>query len=367
VLVAAWSWHRARRAAAIAVTAAGMVNATSCGLLPKSQQAAHCAIMSDSVGLYVGNPVTQMGYQIGQVKAITPGTNDVRVDFTVTDRRPLAHDVKAIIRSTSILADRSLELVGNYASGAQLGASECIPLSRTATPKSLSDVIGSSTEFINSINPQESRNVGDVVRGLDQSARNNGAGVNHLLTTASAVLDSPDQAISDIASIITNIGQLTSLLRELRGPLKQILFDADKTTHHDLYEAIEGAVTLTRTAQPLISAASDLETYISQETQFALDGTALALRKLSAHAPRIANLLNVGPPWINALANYFNGRAARHTIRYRPPLYRIHAPDGVALCNIMNASMPGSCANVQGEPYAVDVALLQYVLNQANR
>ncbi len=31
----------------------------------------------------------------------------------------------------------------------------------------------------------------------------------------------------------------------------------------------------------------------------------------------------------------------------------------------MNASMPGSCANVKGTPYAVDVALLQYVLTQA--
>jgi phospholipid/cholesterol/gamma-HCH transport system substrate-binding protein len=113
--------------------------------------------------------------------------------------------------------------------------------------------------------------------------------------------------------------------------------------------------------------ASDLEVYLGEETQFALDGTAVALRKLSAHAPRIANLLNVGPPWINALANYFNGRAARHVIRYRPPLYRVHAPDGVGLCNVMNASMPGSCANVQGEPYAVDIALLQYVLSQVRR
>ena len=40
--------------------------------------------MPDSVGLYVGNPVTQMGYQIGKVKAITPTARDVRVDFTVT-------------------------------------------------------------------------------------------------------------------------------------------------------------------------------------------------------------------------------------------------------------------------------------------
>jgi hypothetical protein len=31
----------------------------------------------------------------------------------------------------------------------------------------------------------------------------------------------------------------------------------------------------------------------------------------------------------------------------------------------MNAKTPGTCANVQGTPYAVDVSLLQYVLTQA--
>jgi phospholipid/cholesterol/gamma-HCH transport system substrate-binding protein len=364
--MAARGRHRVRRAIAIALAAGGVLSAASCASLSDSQQATYCAIMSDSVGLYVGNPVTQMGYQIGRVKTITPGIKDVRVDFTVTAGRPLGRDVKAIIRSTSILADRSLELVGNYASGPQLSADDCIPLNRTATPKSLSDVIGSGTEFINSINPERSKNVADVLRGLDQSAHGNGAGVNRLLTTTSAVLDSPDQVISDIGSIIGNLDELTSLARELRGPLKEIALDADKTTL-DVTDLAAGTNKLTGSTIVLIPLASDLEVYLGEETQFALDATALALRKLSAHAPRIANLLNVGPPWINTLANYFNGRAARHVIRYRPPLYRVHAPDGVGLCNMMNASMPGSCANVQGDPYAVDVALLQYVLSQVHR
>ena len=364
--MAAWRWHRVRRAVAIALTAGGVLSATSCASLSDRPQAVYCAIMADSVGLYVGNPVTQMGYQIGRVKTITPGIKDVRVDFTMTARRPLGRDVKAIIRSTSILADRSLEIVGNYVSGPQLSAAECIPLNRTATPKSLSEVIGSSTEFINSINPERSRNVADALRGLDQSAHGTGPGANRLLTTASAVLDSPDQAISDIGSIIRNLDQLTSLVRELRSPLKEIILDVDKTMP-DITETVAGTNKLLAPTDALIALASDLEVYLGEETQFTLDQTALALRKLSAHAPRIANLLNVGPPWINTLANYFNGRAARNVIRYRPPLYRVHAPDGVALCNVMNASMPGSCANVQGEPYAVDVALLQYVLSQVRR
>ena len=218
------------RVAALALTTAAVAAASSCAAQHESQRPQYCAIMPDSVGLYVGNPVTQMGYPIGQVKSITPSALDVRVDFTLTEPRRLPRDVKAIIRSTSILADRSLELVGNYETGPQLPAGGCIPLTRSSTPKSLSEVIGSATTFINSVNPAGSTNIGDVVQRVDQAIHNNGAGINQLLTTSSAVLDTPDQAINDIGSIITNLAHLTSIIKELRGPLKEILYDAVKTT-----------------------------------------------------------------------------------------------------------------------------------------
>jgi phospholipid/cholesterol/gamma-HCH transport system substrate-binding protein len=355
--------HPGYRVAAVAIVVAAMTASSSCAPGPGHPGAEYCAIMPDAVGLYAGNPVTQMGYPIGKVKAITPGPLDVRVDFTVMERRPLAEDVKAIIRSTSLLADRSLELVGNYESGPQLRAGGCIPLTRSSTPKSLSEVIGSSTNFINSINPAGSSNVSGVVHGLDQALHNNGAGINQLLTTSAALLDSPDQSISDIGSIIANLAHLTSVLSEIRGPLKEILYDA-RTTTPMVDDALVGG---TRVSDGVIWAGplvADLQDNLGQETQFTLDSIGVALRKLSAHAPRLSNLLNPVPWWINTLANHFNNRPFE-PIRYRPPLYRIRTPDGVAQCNIMNASMPGSCANVQGQPYAVDVALLQYVLSQA--
>lgn len=356
--------HRILRLVVIAMTAAATaVSSGSCAPPPQAQRADYCAIMPDSVGLYVGNPVTQMGYPIGKVTTITPGALDVRVDFTVTQPRRLPHDVKAIIRSPSILADRSLELVGNYEAGPQLPTGGCVPLTRSSTPKSLSEVIGSSTTFLNSVNPNGSTNIGDVVRGLDRAAHDQGAGVNQLLTTTSAVLDSPDQAINDIGSIITNLGKLTSVLVDLRGPLKEILNDAVKTLP-SIDEASEGGRRIVEGVIWVTPLVEDLEVNLGQEIQYTLDTTGFAVRKLSAHAPRLANLLNPVPWWINTVANHYNNRAF-YPIRYRPPLYRIHTPDGVALCNIMNDRMAGSCANVQGQPYAVDVALLQYVLNQA--
>ncbi|MGV0837859.1 MlaD family protein [Mycolicibacterium thermoresistibile] len=362
--------RRTCRALAVVAAATSLVAMSgSCAIRPdaasQTQSVDYCAILPDSVGLYVGNPVTQMGYPIGTVKAVTPGTMDVRVDFTVTAPRRLPSDVKAIIRSTSILADRSLELVGNYDTGAQLRPQECVPLSRSATPKSLSEVIGSATTFVNTLNPQGSKNVGDVVSGIDQALHANGAGANALLTTAAAVLDNPDQAIDDIGSIITNLAHLTSTLTDIRGPLKEILHDAVQTMPY-IDEASEGGRRIVEGVTWVAPLVEDLEVNLGEEIQFTLDATGVAVRKLSQHAPRTANLLNPVPWWINTLANHLNDRPIT-SLRYRPPLYRVRTPDGVLTCNIMNASMPGSCANVQGQPYAVDVALLQYVLTEAAR
>ena len=356
---------RMRRTFAIAVTVVVVVSTVvSCGASSKKTSADYCAIMPDAVGLYAGNPITQMGYPIGTVKSVSPRASDVRVDFTVTQPRRLPADVKAVIRSTSLLADRSLELVGNPGSGPQLAAGGCIPLDHSFTPKSLSQVVGSTAKLINSISPDGSTNVADAVRGLDQAMHDTGPRFNQLMTNMSAVLDSPDQAISSMASVVINLAQLTSFVRELSGPLKEILLDLQRTLPNIIRVVKPVGQQLFGTLY-LFKMASDIEVTLGEPMQATMDATALALRKLSAHAPRLANLLNPIPWWINTAANYFNAHAARHVIRYRPPMYRIRTPDGVAMCNIMNASAPGSCANVQGTPYAVDIALLQYVLTEA--
>jgi phospholipid/cholesterol/gamma-HCH transport system substrate-binding protein len=347
---------------AIAISAVG----ASCAALGTGQEKAHyCALMPDAIGLYVGNPVTQLGYPIGEVTSIAPSAAHVRVDFSVTDDRPLPRDVKALTRSTSILADRALELVGNYESGPQLSSAECIPLGRSATPKSLSEVIGSTTNFVNSVTPHGSTNVGGTVAGLDRLMHGNGAAANELLTASSALLDSPDGAISDLGSIVKNLADLTTVLTEIRGPMKQVLLDARITTP-DVTGALEGGARLLAPFPELIAVVADLEENLGGgEMQLTLDSLAMALRKMSPHANAMADLLNPVPWWINTAANHFNKQ--QFTIAWRPPMYRIPTHDGLALCGLMNIQVPGSCADVAGQPYAVDVALLQYVLMQANR
>lgn len=357
--------HWCRRAVVALVSVAVMFSCGSCASFGKEQAARYCAIMPDSVGLYVDNPITQHGYPVGKVVAITPSAQSVRVDFTVGAERSLPGDVKAVLRSTSILADRSLELVGNYDSGPKLAAGACIPLNRSLTPKSLSQVIGASTNFLNSINPAGSNNIGDIVGSLDSALRNQGFGANQLLTTASTVLDSPEQPIGDLGSIATNLAQLTSTLVDLEPTLKGVFFDTADYVGAEVQKTTEAGAKTFAGIIPIISMAADLESQLGPQIQQLLDAVSVSIRKLTPRAPYYASLLNVAPRLINGLANLANNHD--FTLDYRPPLYRLRTPDGVAQCNVMNASVPGSCANVKGTPYAVDVALLQFVLTQASR
>lgn len=360
-----------RAALATLMAAAIIVVVPSCSP-GGAERASYCANLPDSIGLYVGNPVTQMGYQIGTVTSIGPSFTHVRVDFSVTERRSLPRDVKAVVRSPSILADRSLELVGNYSGGSQLEADNCIPLEHSYSAKTISEVVGSSYNLLNSINPDGSANIGGTVRGVDQLAHGNGPGINELLTGSSALLDSPDQAISDIGSIVRNTAELTTVLKELRDPLKEILLDA-RTTTQDVATAVNGGIQLAGFGGyggvgPASEMLAVFQTRLGDETQEALDAVSDTVRKLAPHANAISDLFTPVPWWINTLANHFNRRDF-HTfnLAYRPPLYRVRTHDGLALCGMMNASMPGSCADVNGQPFAVDVALLQYVLIQAGK
>lgn len=360
-----------RTAAMTLMTAVTIGASTSCATADGAS-ASYCAIMPDAIGLYVGNPVTQMGYPIGTVTNVTAKPGSVQVDFTVTKHRVLPAEVKAVIRSLSILADRSLELVGNYANGPQLEPKECIPLQRSMSPKSLSEVIGSAQTFVDSINPDGSTNLADTVRGLDKLAHNNGAPVGDLVTRTSMLLDSPDQSISDIGSIVQNLAELTTALTEMRDPLKQTLLAA-RTTTGDLVMTLEGAARLAGANDHwhlgyTLEAVATLETRLGDETQLTLDTLSASVRKLSPHANAFAALLDPVPWWINGVANHVNNRDFNiFNIAYRPPMYRIRTHDGLAVCGFMNAAAPGSCADVNGVPYAVDIALLQYVLMQANR
>ena len=370
-----------RSLVAMVVSISAILGATSCAtssaMSTESTPHEYCAIMSDSVGLYVGNPVTQMGYPIGEVRRVEPHDSDVKVVFSLNGGRPLPDQVRAVTRSPSILADRALELVGNYAGGPKLKPGECIALSQTSTPLSIAKIIGSATDFVNAISPEGSTNIADALRGIDQAMAGQGGRANELLARSSKLLDNPDQAISQMGEITRNIAELTSMVQANRAPVKQIVTDMP-VIGPDLVKTVHGAYEFDAPFDELLAVVEDIELELGPELQTALDETGELMRIVSPHYKAIADVLNPLPRFISGIngepSGATSGGLAKHldnhmfsVLTWRPPLFRIPTPNGLLACGAMNASAPGSCADVGGRPYAVDVALLQYVLTEAQR
>lgn len=207
----------------VAVTTGAVASAVTDDASPDGGSG-FCADMPDAVGLYVGNPVTQMGFQIGRVEEILPKGDHVKVTFALDPGREYPADVKAVTRSKSLLADRSLELVGNYQDGARLASGQCIPKSRSYTPKSISEIAGSAADFIDAMSPNDGKqSFEEAVDGFDAAMHGNGELARQMMQHASEALSHPNQLVADIGSIITNTAPLTDEALQKWSTLQSIL------------------------------------------------------------------------------------------------------------------------------------------------
>ncbi|WP_067862510.1 MlaD family protein [Nocardia shimofusensis] len=184
--------------------------ADAAGAEPAGGGEGFCVDMPDAIGLYPGNPVTQMGFRVGTVSAVRQRGDHVRVEFALDEGRRYPADVQVVTRSKSLLADRSMELVGNYTAGPSLRPGSCVPRERAHTPKSISEITGSAADFIDALSAAGDGSVQGSIAGLNTALDGTGAAMHAMLTHAAAAANSPDQVTADLGSAIMNMAPLTA-------------------------------------------------------------------------------------------------------------------------------------------------------------
>ncbi|MCC3312271.1 MlaD family protein [Nocardia africana] len=276
----------------------------------------YCALMPDTVGLYPGNPVTQMGYPVGKVDHVDPQGGYVRVTFELDPGRRYPADVKAVTRSKSILADRSLELVGNYRSGAQLEAGHCIALKDTATPKSLSEITGSAADFLGQLTPGDNtKALTDAVDGLAKALAGQGGNAHQLMVNAQDAMASPDRLVSDIGSILFNLSPLTTQAladwNSLHHTAEVLPTDITSLT----FGAWPGVDGLIRGMGPLIAVLYEIQSQYGDAIWPTADHAADIIRLAASHANDIRDFLGLLPGVAAFMTNTAHGRS----VQWQPP------------------------------------------------
>lgn len=349
---------------ALFVTACIVVAAvTFVGNATSKKQSSFCAYLSDSVGLYVGNPVTQMGYPIGTVSQIKPQPERARVEFDVDTDRPLPAGVEAVIRSKSLLADRSLELVGNYAAGPKLAGDQCISIDRTATPKSLSEITGSASDFLRALSPEDTDSVASAVNGVDTALKGQGDSMNRLLKHAAGAMTSPDQMVADVGSIITDLAPFSTTTLDNWSTAKDVLAVLPQDLEVASDGLWEGVTTFIGGLGPLVADLYDVQKNYGEDINAILGYASVGLKIAASRSDDIKGLLSSIP----SMAGFLRTTSSGTGLQVSPPKVDVRSPDPTTLCRQVNRVRAKSCEVVNDHARLSDLRILDAVLSGGQR
>lgn len=154
-----------------------------------------------AVAVYPGTDLRVMGVQIGEVTAVVPDGNSVRVEMTYDPKYKLPADAKAAVVTPTLVADRYVQVFPAYGKGAVLPDHGDIPLTRTQTPIELDRMY---------------RALDDLSTTLGPKAGSTGGALDNLLTAGAKALDGNGELGSET---IRNMSEAADTFARNRGPL----------------------------------------------------------------------------------------------------------------------------------------------------
>ncbi|MFI9411384.1 MlaD family protein [Nocardia gamkensis] len=300
------------------------------GAEPADGGEGYCVDMPDAIGLYPGNPVTQMGFRVGAVSAVQQRGDHVRIEFELDGGRRYPADVQVVTRSKSLLADRSLELVGNYTAGPSLRPGDCVPRERAHTPKSISEIAGSAADFIDALSAAGDDSVQGSIAGLNTALDGTSAAMNSMLSHAAAAASSPDQVTADIGAAIMNMAPLTQDALRDWDRISSILDRMPQIAAQGT-ELFGYVARFDRGIGWLVAVIYDIQRRYGDQLWPLMHGPVADVISLAAtRAPDLAQLYGSIPAVVTAV-NYQQQSGGGISLPYRPP----SVPIDPAVCDLL--------------------------------
>jgi len=148
---------------------------------------------SRTVAIYPGSELRVMGVKIGQVDAVVPEGNAVRLDVTYDSRYTLPAQAQAAIVTPTLVADRFVQVFPVYVEGEPVledGAD--IPLERTSTPIELDRMYKALDDVSLALGPEPGEQSGplnNVIAAGAKALEGNGARGGEAIRNLSAAVE----------------------------------------------------------------------------------------------------------------------------------------------------------------------------------
>ncbi|WP_406629142.1 MCE family protein [Amycolatopsis sp. WGS_07] len=298
------------------------------------------AYFGKTVGLYAGSSVRVLGVAVGEVTAVTPEGQAVRVDMKVNDDVPIPKDVGAVVVSPSLVSDRYVQLTPSYDSGPTIASGTVLARDKTATPVELDDLYASLDKLSTALGPNGANKNGAFSDLLDTAAANlkgNGKDLNSTVTRLSELAGTLDDSKDDLFSTVKNLNSFTSALSQSDSQLNEFYqrladvsgFLADDS--HDVGAALES---LSTSLQDVKQFVADNKNGLSSNVAKLASLTKVLVDQRAS----LAEVLDIAPVGATNFINTYD--AASGTIAVRDNLNEITNPPILTVCRLISAGTP---------------------------
>ncbi|MEV5840185.1 MlaD family protein [Nocardia sp. NPDC052112] len=363
-------WHRilASRGfmsvTTVAVLTAVITAAYLLVLHPIHRTMSYCAVMPDSVGLYVGNHVTLLGTPVGTVTSIAPQGTRVQVDFTVDARYRLPADAAATTVAQTLVADRDLAVLGDRSAAGHWDPDHCI--TNTLTPKSISETLDALNKLADELNgddPAHQNQIGGGIAALNNSTTDLGPRINAIIKKLSVALASPDAAIGHIGDIVDALTDLAASTAGGWGDIKSMLTRFAPVLDQVNNELFTPVISILDSLFRFLPIFNEITVRYGSVLRRGLDATVPLVRFLGANVATLQDIITMIPPITAAFTKSIDPDTGVASVTYAPPKVAVPVEDSQQVCDAINADAPGRCTEAANG--LVDVQLLQLVLGTA--
>lgn len=312
----------------VALVAAGLL------LWPRQDPVRVSADFVRAVGLFPGSDVRILGVKVGEVLAVEPRGDRVRVELEFTPEHPVPANATAAVVAPSLVSDRYVQLLPAYTVGPRMASGAHIPMERTAVPVELDRVSQSLDDLMVALGPQGANSEGALSRLLETSAANldgNGQALHDTTRDLSRAVQTFSEGRGDLFSTVKNLNTFSETVaandaqvRRLNGNLASVTTALDDE-RDDLSAALAN----------LAVALDEVSTFVRDNRAVLKDDVARLADVTGAVVEKrndLAETLDNAPVALSNLQLAYNARSG--TLDTRANVEQLDDP-GLLLCSLI--------------------------------
>jgi phospholipid/cholesterol/gamma-HCH transport system substrate-binding protein len=227
----------------------------------------------NTIGLYPGSFVRQLGINVGSVSQVVDRGDHVLVTMKIDKSTRLAAKAHAVLVADSVLGERYVQFLPAYTGGTPMAADTVIPESDVSVPVETDTVLRSLNTVLRGINPTD---VKQFTENLAAILQGNGQTINQLIANAAGTFSLLASKSQDLGQLTTTLAALSSQLGTRDQALAQLITDYDLLS------------------QTIAGDRSQLDGVITSLTSLTTQATGLLAPNLTPIRNDVADLTTVG-------------------------------------------------------------------------